>query len=315
MKVEPILISRRELVARQNAWRSITIGIVLLLAAGIPGSQRAWAFDVKSAKLIDKGFKLFTQETFNGNGRTCKTCHLPEHDYGLAPSDLASMSAHDRNLVLATKNPNLENPTTVQKLTLFNIANGPPGNVNNPEGPLRASMALGGLAFTTSNICVNSGVVSSITGDGATATVTMIEPMELFEGETISFENNSIDGFNATATVTGLIAPTTASGVLSATQFTFASVTSGTGSGGFMIVAAPCPGAAIGGGVADDGTRDIELGWGGDGALIDPSIIANSPKNADCVDAINEFAARPTDLTLALRTFSLGAVRKHFTRS
>ena len=28
-------------------------------------------FDVKSAKQIDKGFKLFTKETFDGNGRTC----------------------------------------------------------------------------------------------------------------------------------------------------------------------------------------------------------------------------------------------------
>ena len=312
--MQPRLISRHERVARQNkCWSIITI--LVLLALGTIGSASAWAFDVKSAKLVDKGFKLFTKETFNGNGRTCKTCHLPQHDYGLAPSDLASMSAHDRNLVLATKNPSLENPTTVKKLTLFNIANGPPGNVDNPEGPIRASMALGGLAFTTSNLCVNSGVISSITGDGATATVTMIEPMELFEGETISIENNSIAGFNATATVTGLIAPTTVSGVLSATQFTFASATSGTGSGGAMVGGAPCPGAGIGRGGADDGNRNIELGWAGDGAPIDPSIIANSSKNADCVDAINEFKAFPTDLTRALRAFSLGAVRRHFTRS
>ncbi len=316
MRTQTTLTSWRETVARQNPWRFIlTFHALVLLALGTITPTSGWAFDVNNAKLVDKGFKLFTAETFNGNGRTCKTCHLPQHDYGLAPSDLASMSAHDINLVLATKNPNLENPKTVETLTTFNIANGPPGNVNNPEGPLRASMALGGLAFTTSNLCLNTGLISSITADGTTATVTMTESMELFEGETISFENNSIDGFNTTATVTGLLAPTTVSGVLSATQFTFASTTSGVGNGGFVIVAAPCPGAAIGGGVATDGTRDIELGWAGDGAPIDPSIVANSPKNAHCIAAINDFAAHPTDLTRALRAFALGAVRKHFTRS
>ena len=316
MKVEPILISRRELVARQNAWRSITIGIVLLLAAGIPGSQRAWAFDVKSAKLIDKGFTLFTQETFDGNGRTCKTCHLPQHDYGLAPSDLATMSAHDRKLVLATKTPDLENPTTVQKLTSFNIANGPPGNVDNLEGPIRTSMALGGLAFTTSNDCRNSGTIVSISGDGATATVTTTEPVELVVGETFVTTANSNPGFNLTTTVTGLIAPTTVSGVLSSTQFTFASTTSGTGTGGQMIAAVPCPGASVNRAPAvDDGTRNIQLGWAGDGTPMDTTIFPSSSASSNCIDAVDDFVADPTDLTLALRSFTLGAVRKHFTLS
>lgn len=290
--------------------------VCALLAVEMAGSSRVWAFDLKSAKLIDKGFRLFTQETFDGNGRTCKTCHLPEHDYSIAPSDLATMSAHDRKLVLATKTPDLENPTTVQKLTSFNIANGPPGNVNNLEGPIRTSMALGGLAFTTSNDCRNSGVLVSITGDGATATVTTAEPVELIPGETFVVTGNSIAGFNVTTTVTSLIAATTVSGVLSTTQFTFASAVSGSGAGGAMTVAVPCPGASVNRAPpVDDGTRNIQLGWAGDGAPMDSTIFPSSPASADCIAAVDDFVADPTDLTLALRSFTLGAVRKHFTLS
>jgi hypothetical protein len=304
-------------LAEPNKRRPILrIAVFILLALGLIGSASAWAFDAKNAKLVDKGFKLFTQETFKGNGRTCETCHLPQHDYGLAPSDLASMNAHQRNLVLATRNPNLENPIAVNKLTAFNIANGPPGNVNNPEGPLRTSIPIGGLAFTTSNSCSNSGVISSITGDGATATVTTTEPMELVVGETFVITGDSIDEFNVTTTVSGLVAPDTASGVLSTTQFTFASATSGTGSGGQVIAAVPCPGAAINRDPAvDDGRRNVQLGWGGNGFPIDSSIFPNISASANCIAAVDASAADPTNLTLALGAFDIGAVRTHFTRS
>jgi hypothetical protein len=315
--METLLICGAGKLARQKTcWSALAVNALLVMVVGMLGATNAAAFDVKTAKLIDKGFNLFTQETFDGNGRTCKTCHLPDHDYGIAPSDLATMSAHDKKLVFATKTPGLENSTTVQKLTSFNIANGPPGNIDNPEGPIRTSMAIGGLAFTTSNDCRNSGEIVSITGDGATATVTTTEPLELLVGETFVITANAIAGFNVTNTVTGLITPSTVSGVLSTTQFTFASTASGTGLGGQIITAVPCPGASVNRAPAvDDGRRNIQLGWAGDGTPMDPTIFPSSSASGDCIAAVDDFDADPTDLTLALRSFTLGAVRKHFTRT
>ena len=67
----------------------------------------------------------------------------------------------------------------------------------------------------------------------------------------------------------------------------------------------------------DDGTRNIELGWAGDGAIVDPTVFGptTTPQNQDCVDAVNLANADPTNLTNTLRTFSLAAVKTHFTQS
>ena len=67
----------------------------------------------------------------------------------------------------------------------------------------------------------------------------------------------------------------------------------------------------------DDGTRNIELGWAGDGAIVDPTVFGptTTPQNQDCVDAVNLANADPTNLTNSLRAFSLAAVKTHFTQS
>ena len=167
MKLQHRLISCRERVARQSTWRSILrIHALALLAWGFAGSPSALAFDVKSAKLIDKGFKLFTQETFKGNGRTCSTCHIPKDDYTISPADFPTLSAHDRNLVLATHNSQLENQNLVNQFALFNITNETPaasGNGTTPTGPFRASMQLSGLALTTLNDCPNATLIAAAT--------------------------------------------------------------------------------------------------------------------------------------------------------
>ncbi|MGH8338415.1 MAG: hypothetical protein ACRETL_16675, partial [Gammaproteobacteria bacterium] len=76
-----------------------------------------------------------------------------------------------------------------------------------------------------------------------------------------------------------------------------------------------CPGAAINPVVAiDDGTRDIQLGWAGDGAPVDPTLFLDGGAAAtNCIDAIKQFDANPSDLFNSLRAFSLGAVRHHAT--
>jgi hypothetical protein len=318
----------------------IALAVAALLISAACGASAAYALTREQDQLIDKGFKVFTKQKFKGNGRTCGTCHEQQFDFNINPADISTLSAHKLAPVLASKTPALENSALVTNLGLFNITNaqpGNPGNITNPLGPFRASMALGGLKFTTLNMCDNSGIIVSPTGittdNAGLATVTMTEPMELFLGEKISVNNDSNNDFNTEGNgpgvpyiVTGFPgSTTTASGVVAATQFQFqTSFPNESGGGGNAIAAAPCPGAEISentpGGV-DDGNRDIELGWAGDGALLDPMPFEGGTGGnyggaaQDCIDAINDFAANPADLFNALRSFTVGAVRHHFERS
>jgi len=66
--------------------------------------------------------------------------------------DIAKLKGAQRDLVFATNTPELENPTLVEKLALFNInEEHEAGNGDEPEGPFRASMTIAGLAFTSLN--------------------------------------------------------------------------------------------------------------------------------------------------------------------
>lgn len=124
--------------------------------------------------LISEGFQVFTTETFGGNGRTCKTCHLPTRNYNISPADIAELNEADKALVLASNVPALENAKLVEELALFNInEEHAPGNGNTPAGPFRGSMTIAGLAFTTDNdFCTvpNQNNLPALTQCGAIST-------------------------------------------------------------------------------------------------------------------------------------------------
>ncbi len=65
-----------------------------------------------TASLVTVGARLFFQETFDGNGRTCGTCHPPETGFTLTPEFIASLPPDDP-LFVAERVPELaglENP-------------------------------------------------------------------------------------------------------------------------------------------------------------------------------------------------------------
>src|SRR5262249_22200861 len=47
------------------------------------------------ADLIARGEKLFFEETFNGNGRTCGTCHPDDNNFTLDPAYIATLAPDD----------------------------------------------------------------------------------------------------------------------------------------------------------------------------------------------------------------------------
>ncbi len=94
----------------------VLLGVLLNLLAPQQGAAAA------GADLVDYGRRLFFQETFNGNGRTCGTCHPAENNFTLDPAYIASLP--DRHpLFVAEFNPALkagfENPRLLREFALI----------------------------------------------------------------------------------------------------------------------------------------------------------------------------------------------------
>jgi hypothetical protein len=89
--------------------RACWVGIVACLAACSPPPPPP----SPQEELIAKGRDLFFNETFQGNGRTCGTCHPALNNLTLDPAFIAQLPADDP-LFVAETNPNLrenfENP-------------------------------------------------------------------------------------------------------------------------------------------------------------------------------------------------------------
>lgn len=115
----------------------------------------------EQANLIDEGRKVFMEETFDGNGRSCGTCHLPAEGYDIFPSSLKKLTKKELDLVFASNVPGFENVDLIETHALFNISGGPaplcPGDEpfcfddeDDHHGPLfRGSMSIQALDLTT----------------------------------------------------------------------------------------------------------------------------------------------------------------------
>jgi mono/diheme cytochrome c family protein len=73
-------------------------------------------------ELAKRGERLFFEETFEGNGRTCGTCHPRENNFTLDPAFIATLP-NDDPLFVAETNPdlaeNFENPRLMRQLGLI----------------------------------------------------------------------------------------------------------------------------------------------------------------------------------------------------
>ena len=73
------------------------------------------------AKLIAQGRRLFLNETFNGNGRTCGTCHVESNNFTVDPEIISTLPASDP-LFVAETTPGLatlENPDLMRRFGLI----------------------------------------------------------------------------------------------------------------------------------------------------------------------------------------------------
>lgn len=116
--------------------------------------------------LIDRGEDLFFNETFDGNGRTCATCHRAEENFTLSAAFIASLPADDP-LFVAEFDPdlaqNFENPALMRRFGLI---------VENQDGfdDLATNFNMRGIPHTLglrTSIDSAAGPRTGWSGDGA----------------------------------------------------------------------------------------------------------------------------------------------------
>lgn len=92
--------------------------LAVLLLLGCPPEEPTDPVD----ELVERGERLFFEETFEGNGRTCGTCHPRENNFTLDPEFIATLPDGDA-LFVAETNPdlakNFENPRLMRRLGLI----------------------------------------------------------------------------------------------------------------------------------------------------------------------------------------------------
>jgi mono/diheme cytochrome c family protein len=135
--------------------------VVSILAAGCRSPA-----PTPQEELIVRGERVFFNETFDGNGRTCGTCHRAEDNFGLTPAFIATLPPEDP-LFVAETTPALrkgfENPVLMREFALI---------LENQDGfdDLAANFTMRGVPHTlglANTIDSAEGPRTGWSGDGA----------------------------------------------------------------------------------------------------------------------------------------------------
>ena len=81
---------------------AVAMGVLSVFIPEIAAAQA----DPTDRRLIERGRQLFMDETFDGNGRTCASCHPPTNNFTIDPDLIASLPDYDP-LFVAEFNPDL----------------------------------------------------------------------------------------------------------------------------------------------------------------------------------------------------------------
>ena len=116
--------------------------------------------------LIALGERIFLTETFEGNGRTCGTCHRPTDNFAISPAFIASLPDDDPLFVAETSNDlsrNFENPRLMREIALI---------LENQDGfdDLENNFNMRGIPHTLAlrnSVASQAGPQTGWSGDGA----------------------------------------------------------------------------------------------------------------------------------------------------
>ena len=98
--------------SRRRGWWLVTVSAAGILAGGGARAQQA---------LIEEGRRLFLEETFDGNGRTCATCHPPTNNFTIDPEFIRTLPGNDPLFVTAPSEPDLNDLEVRRLLQLFGL--------------------------------------------------------------------------------------------------------------------------------------------------------------------------------------------------
>lgn len=140
--------------------------VLLVLMSALAACQPVRDDPAPPDPLVAEGERLFFEETFDGNGRTCGTCHRAEENFTLTPAFVATLPPDDP-LFVAETNPDLgqgfESPRLMRELALI---------VENLDGfeNLAERFTLRGIPHTLglrTSVAAASGPRLGWSGDGA----------------------------------------------------------------------------------------------------------------------------------------------------
>lgn len=101
-------------------WESRTV--LGVLAATVVAACETLPEPPPEVALVQEGERIFFNETFAGNGRTCGTCHRAEDNFALSPAFIATLPPGDALFVSET-NPdladNFENARLIRELAMI----------------------------------------------------------------------------------------------------------------------------------------------------------------------------------------------------
>ncbi len=98
------------------------VPLALVLLGFSTLSQGQLFFPNQEAALIERGRLIFFNETFNGNGRTCGTCHRAENNMTIDPAFIATLPDNDPLFVAEFNSDlqeNFENPRLMREFGLI----------------------------------------------------------------------------------------------------------------------------------------------------------------------------------------------------
>ena len=84
------------------------------------GRSRARVRHVRPVTRLD-GRRLFLEETFGGNGRTCATCHPPTNNFTIDPAFIRTLRGNDPLFVKAPSEPDLKELEVKRLLQRFGL--------------------------------------------------------------------------------------------------------------------------------------------------------------------------------------------------
>jgi cytochrome c peroxidase len=101
---------------------NLPLRLILIAVAIVSGVPAAFAqgADPAGRGLIERGRQLFMTETFDGNGRTCASCHPPTNNFTIDPAFIASLPDDDP-LFVAEFNPDLAELEDPEMLRNFGL--------------------------------------------------------------------------------------------------------------------------------------------------------------------------------------------------